>query len=55
MLTHTGLEKAMSVGGAEGASEFFRFMIEAMAKDFAEQHPLGLDEKVQSMPPEMRS
>jgi hypothetical protein len=46
MLSHTGLEKAMSAGGAEGASEFFRFMVEAMAKDFAEQHPLGLSEKI---------
>jgi hypothetical protein len=49
MLSHTGLEKTMAAGGAEGASEFFRFMIEAMARDFAEQHPLGLSEKIQAV------
>jgi hypothetical protein len=39
----------MSTGGAEGASEFFRFMIESLARDFAEQHPLGLNDRI--LPP----
>ena len=42
LLTHTGLEKALTLGGGEGASMFSRYFVEAIAADIAEQHPLGL-------------
>lgn len=45
LLTHTGLEKALTLGGGEGASMFSRYFVEAIAADIAEQHPLGLLDK----------
>ncbi|MEQ9436701.1 hypothetical protein [Hyphomonas sp.] len=46
MLTHAGLEKAFSQGGGEAASAFSRYVVEAVAKDIAESHPLGLADAV---------
>lgn len=46
MLSHAGLEKALTLGGGEGASAFSRYFVEAIAKDLAETHPLGLAEHV---------
>ena len=43
MLRHTGLEESMTKSGGQGASAFTQFVIEAIAADLAEQHPLGLD------------
>ncbi len=45
MLSHAGLEKAFTQGGGEGAASFSRFIVEAIAKDLAEKHPLGFGEK----------
>ncbi len=45
LLTHTGLEKALTLSGGEGASMFSRYFVEAIAADIAEQHPLGLLDK----------
>ncbi len=45
LLTHTGLEKSMTLGGGEGASMFSRYFVEAIAEDLAEQQPLGLLDK----------
>jgi hypothetical protein len=42
LLTHTGLEKSLTLGGGEGASMFSRYFVEAIAADMAEKHPLGL-------------
>ncbi len=42
MLSHAGLEKAVTQSGGEGAAAFSRYMVEAIAKDIAEAHPLGL-------------
>ncbi len=42
MLSHAGLEKAFTQAGGEAASAFSRYIVEAIAKDMAEQHPLGL-------------
>ena len=45
LLTHTGLEDALTLGGGEGASMFARYFVEAIAEDIAKQHPLGLLDK----------
>ena len=42
LLTHTGLEDALTLGGGQGASMFARYFVESIAADIAEQHPLGL-------------
>ena len=42
LLTHTGLEKALTLGGGDGAAMFSRYFVEAIAEDIAKQHPLGL-------------
>lgn len=42
LLTHTGLEDALTLGGGQGASMFSRYFVEAIAGDIAKQHPLGL-------------
>lgn len=42
LLTHTGLEKSLTLGGGEGAAMFSRYFVEAIAADMAKQHPLGL-------------
>jgi hypothetical protein len=46
MLTHAGLEKAFSQGGGEAAAAFSRYVVEAVAKDIAANHPLGLADAV---------
>ena len=46
MLSHAGLEKALTLGGGEAASSFSRYFVEAIANDLAETHPLGLAEHV---------
>ena len=46
MLSHAGLEKALTQGGGEAASSFSRYVVEAIAKDLAETHPMGLAEGV---------
>ena len=43
MLRHTGLEEAFSSVGGEGAAAFTQFAVEAIARDLAEKHPLGLN------------
>ena len=45
LLTHTGLEDALTLGGGDGASMFARYFVEAIAEDIAKQHPLGLLDK----------
>lgn len=42
MLSHAGLEKAFTQNGGEGASSFSRYLIEAIAQDISDKHPLGL-------------
>lgn len=46
MLSHAGLEKAFTQSGGEAASAFSRYIVEAIAKDMAEKHPLGLGREV---------
>jgi hypothetical protein len=46
MLSHAGLEKAFTQGGGEAASAFSRYVVESIAKDLAEKHPMGLAERV---------
>ncbi len=48
MLAHAGLEKAFTQTGGEAASAFSRYIVEAIAKDLAEKHPLGLTSSAQS-------
>ena len=48
MLMHAGLEDALTKNGGEAASSFSRFVVEAIAADIAEKHPLGLDMDVPS-------
>ncbi|WP_084420359.1 hypothetical protein [Henriciella litoralis] len=43
MLRHTGLEDALTKSGGQAASAFSQFVIESIAGDLAERHPLGLD------------
>jgi hypothetical protein len=42
MLSHAGLEKALTQSGGEAASAFSRYVVEAIAADISERHPLGL-------------
>lgn len=46
MLSHAGLEKSFTLGGGEAASAFSRYVVEAIAADLAESHPLGLARQV---------
>lgn len=46
MLSHAGLEKAFTQNGGEGASAFARYIVEAIAKDLAEKHSLGLGDRI---------
>jgi len=46
MLTYAGLDKAFAQGGGEAASAFSRYVVEAIAKDLAETHPMGLADAV---------
>lgn len=50
MLSHAGLEKAFTQGGGEAASAFSRYVVEEIARDLAEQHPMGIAEKVNLQP-----
>lgn len=42
MLMHAGLEEALTKNGGDAASSFSRYVVEAIAADIAEKHPLGL-------------
>lgn len=42
MLSHAGLEESLTLGGGEAASAFSRYVVEAIAADIADKHPLGL-------------
>ena len=42
MLSHAGLEDALTKNGGQGVAEFSRFVVEAIAADIAEKHPLGI-------------
>jgi len=44
MLTHSGLEEALTKNGGEAVSAFSRFVVESIAEDIAAQHPLGLSD-----------
>ena len=46
MLTHAGLEKAFTQSGGEAASAFSRYIVEAIAEDISEKHPLGLYKEI---------
>ncbi|MCI4643280.1 MAG: hypothetical protein MRY64_00675 [Hyphomonadaceae bacterium] len=46
MLSHSGLEEAFTRGGGEAASSFSRYIVEAIAADLAETHPLGFADKI---------
>ena len=46
MLSYAGLDKAFSQGGGEAASTFSRYVVEAIAKDLAEKHPMGFGDAV---------
>lgn len=56
MLSHAGLEKSLTLGGGEAASAFSRYVVESIAEDLAETHPLGLARRVDDVaggqPPE---
>ena len=43
MLSHTGLEEAFTQSGGKAASAFSQYMVEAIAEDIADRHPLGFD------------
>lgn len=42
MLSHAGLEESLTQGGGEAVAAFSRYVVEAIAEDIAEKHPLGL-------------
>ena len=44
MLSHAGLEKSLTQGGGESVSAFSRYVVEAIAEDIANRHPLGLSD-----------
>ncbi|ABI78061.1 hypothetical protein HNE_0262 [Hyphomonas neptunium ATCC 15444] len=46
MLSHAGLEKSLTLGGGEAASAFSRYVVESIAEDLAETHPLGFARRV---------
>jgi hypothetical protein len=48
MLSYAGLDKAFSQGGGEAAASFSRYVVEAIAKDLAEKHPMGFGDAVDS-------
>lgn len=50
MLSYAGLEKALTQGGGEAASSFSRYVVEAIAKDLAEKHPMGLGDHIKDLP-----
>lgn len=46
MLSHAGFEDALTMSGGEAASSFSRYVVEAVAKDLAEQHSFGFRERI---------
>ena len=46
MLSYTGLDKAFAQDGGQAAETFSRYLIESIAADLAETHPMGLGEAV---------
>ncbi|HAE25982.1 MULTISPECIES: hypothetical protein [Hyphomonas] len=46
MLSYAGLDKAFSQDGGQAAETFSRYVIESIAADLAETHPMGLGEAV---------
>lgn len=46
MLSHAGLDKAFAQDGGQAAETFSRYLIESLASDLAETHPMGLGEAV---------
>lgn len=44
MLSHAGLEDALTKNGGEAVAAFSRFVVESIAADIAEKHPLGLSD-----------
>ncbi|MBD3769935.1 MAG: hypothetical protein IE925_07275 [Rhodobacterales bacterium] len=48
MLTYAGLDKAFAQDGGQAAETFSRYVVEAIAADLAETHPMGLGEAVDS-------
>lgn len=50
MLSHAGLEDAFTQSGGEAAAAFSRYVVESIAADLAEKHPLGLSSHVNLAP-----
>ena len=46
MLSYAGLDKAFAQDGGQAAETFSRYLIESIAEDLAETHPMGLGEAV---------
>ena len=46
MLSYAGLDKAFAQDGGQAAETFSRYLIESIAADLAETHPMGLGEAV---------
>ncbi|KCZ50169.1 MULTISPECIES: hypothetical protein [unclassified Hyphomonas] len=46
MLSYAGLDKAFAQDGGQAAETFSRYLIESIASDLAESHPMGLGEAV---------
>lgn len=46
MLSYAGLDKAFALDGGQAAETFSRYLIESIAADLAESHPMGLGEAV---------
>jgi hypothetical protein len=46
MLTYAGLDKAFAQDGGQAAETFSRYVVESIAADLAESHPMGLGEAV---------
>ena len=46
MLSYAGLDKAFAQDGGQAAETFSRYVVESIAADLAESHPMGLGEAV---------
>lgn len=46
MLSYAGLDKAFAQDGGQAAETFSRYLIESIAADLADSHPMGLGEAV---------
>ena len=55
MLTYAGLDKAFAQDGGQAAETFSRYVVESIAADLAESHPMGLGEKVDQSVAERQS